>query len=70
MSIVPSTEDDIHAGYFVGEVDQQDFGKWIPMSIDLGDYINKTLDLITAINIKTIWAYDFIVLVECLEGLC
>ena len=58
--------DDIYAGYFVGEVPTTDFGKWIIMSIDLGDYISKTLNLITKIDIKTIRVYGFIVFVECL----
>lgn len=58
--------DDVHAGYFVGEVHSSDFGKWIAMSIDLGDYISKTLNLITEIDIKTIRVYGFIVFVECL----
>jgi len=57
---------DIHAGYFVGEVPQKDFGNWISMQIDLGDYINKTLNLITKIDIKTIRVYGFILFVECL----
>lgn len=59
-------EDDIHAGYFVEEVPPQDFGKWIKISIDLGDYISETLNLITEIDIKTIRVYGFIVFVECL----
>lgn len=58
--------DDLHAGYFVGEVDPSDFGEWITMSIDLGDYISKTINLITKIDIKTIRVYGFIVFVECL----
>jgi len=58
--------DDIHAGYFVGEVNPQDFGKWIVVSVDLGDYISKTLKLITAVNIKTVRVYGFIVFVESL----
>ncbi len=57
--------DDIHAGYFVEEVNPQDFGKWIEMSIDLGEYISKTLNLITQVDIKTIRVYGFIVFVEC-----
>jgi len=59
-------EDDIHAGYFVEEIHPQDFGKWIKISIDLGDYISKTLNLITDIDIETIRVYGFIVFVECL----
>ena len=63
----PNTYDnDVHAGYFVGEVNAQDFGKWIEISIDLGDYISRTLDLITWVDIKTIRVYGFIVFVECL----
>jgi hypothetical protein len=58
--------DDIHAGCFVGEVHPQEFGKWIMLSIDLGDYISKTLNLITQVDIKTIRVYGFIVFVECL----
>jgi len=58
--------DDIHAGYFVEEVDSQDFGKWITLQIDLGAYISKILDLITEVDIKTIRVYGFIVFVECL----
>jgi len=58
--------DDIHAGFFVEEVDPQDFGKWIEISIDLGDYISRTLSLITRVDIKTIRVYGFIVFVECL----
>jgi hypothetical protein len=61
-----SYPDDIHAGYFVGEVPPSDFGKWITISIDLGDYISKTLNLITKTDIKTIRVYGFIVFVECL----
>jgi len=57
---------DIHAGYFVEEVPPSDFGQWISMRIDLGDYISKTLNLITKIGIKTIRVYGFIVFVECL----
>jgi hypothetical protein len=63
-----SYPDDIHAGYFVGEVPPSDFGKWITISIDLGDYISKTLNLITKTDIKTIRVYGFIVFVECLEA--
>lgn len=58
--------DDVHAGYFVGEVPSSDFGEWITMSIDLGDYISKTLNLITEIDVETIRVYGFIVFVECL----
>jgi len=58
--------DDVHAGYFVGEVHSADFGKWITMSRDLGDYICKTLKLITQADIKTVRVYGFIVFVECL----
>jgi len=58
--------DDVHAGYFVGEVHSSDFGKWTAMPIDLGDYIGKTLNLITEIDIKTVRVYGFIVFVECL----
>ena len=61
-----NSPDDIHAGYFVGEVPPSDFGKWTTISIDLGDYISKTLNLITKIEIKTIRGYGFIVFVECL----
>jgi len=57
---------DIHAGYFVDEVDPSDFGEWHETSIDLGDYISKTLKLITETDIKTIRVYGFIVFVECL----
>jgi len=58
--------DDVHAGYFVGEVPSSDFGEWITMTIDLGDYIGKTLNLITEIDVETIRVYGFIVFVECL----
>jgi len=58
--------DDIHAGYFVGEVPSSRFSEWITMSIDLGDYIGKTLNLITEIDVETIRVYGFIVFVECL----
>jgi len=58
--------DDVHAGYFVGEVPPSDFGEWITMTIDLGDYIGKTLNLITEIDVETIRVYGFIVFVECL----
>lgn len=57
---------DIHAGYFVDEVDPSDFGKWHETSIDLGDYISKTLNLLTETDIKTIRVYGFIVFVESL----
>jgi len=59
--------DDVHAGYFVGEVPPSDFGKWITMTIDL-DYIGKTLNLITEVDVKTIRVYGFIVFVECLRA--
>jgi hypothetical protein len=59
-------DNDIHAGYFVEEVHQQDFGKWIEISTDLGDYISKALNLITKVNIKTIRVYGIILFVECL----
>lgn len=58
--------DDVHAGYFVGEVPPSDFGEWITMTIDLGDYIGKTLNLITEVDVETIRVYGFIVFVECL----
>jgi hypothetical protein len=58
--------DDIHGGYYVGEVHQQDFGKWIELSVDLGEYISKTLNLITQVDIKKIRVYGFIAFVECL----
>jgi len=58
--------DDIHAGYFVGEVSQSDFGEWTTMTIDLGDYISKTLNLIAEVAAETIRVYGFIVFVECL----
>ena len=58
--------DDVHAGYFVGEVSTSDFGEWITTSIDLGGYINKTISLTTEIDIKTIRVYGFIVFAECL----
>ena len=34
--------------------------------MDLGDYIRKTLNLITRVNVKTIRVYGFLVFVECL----
>ena len=37
-----------------------------PMTIDLGDYIGKTLNLITKVDVETIRVYGFIVFVECL----
>lgn len=58
--------DDVHAGYFVDEIYPSDFGEWKVTSIDLGDYVSKTLNLITEIDIKTIRVYGFIVFVECL----
>jgi len=58
--------EDFHAGYFVGEVPPSDFGKWITMTIDLGGYIGKTLNLITEVDVETIRVYGFIVFVECL----
>ena len=58
--------DDFHAGYFVGEVSPSNFSKWITMTIDLGDYIGKTLNLITEVDVETIRVYGFIVFVECL----
>src|SRR4030067_3512667 len=61
-----NSPDDIHAGYFVGEFPPSDFGKWATISIDLGDFISKTLNLITKTEIKTIRVYGFIVFVECL----
>jgi hypothetical protein len=57
---------DVHAGYFVGEVPPQDFGKWVSMRVDLGDYLKKTLQLIEWIDIKTIRVYGLILFVECL----
>lgn len=59
-------EEDIHAGYFVNEVPPKDFGRWINLSIDLGNYISKTLNLIMKIDVKIIRVYGFIVFVECL----
>jgi len=61
-----NSPDAIQAGYFVGEVPPSDFGKWTTISIDLGDYISKTLNLITKTETKTIRVYGFIVFVECL----
>jgi len=58
--------EDIHAGYFVGEVHPSDFGEWVEMSIDLGDYISRTLNFIAEIDIKTVRVYGFILFVECL----
>jgi len=58
--------EDFHAGYFVGEVLSSEFGKWITMTIDLGGYISKTLNLITEVDVKTIRVYGFVVFVECL----
>ena len=58
--------DDVHAGYYVGEVRQKDFGKWIELSVDLGEYISKTLNLITQVDTRTIRVYGFIAFVECL----
>jgi len=58
--------DDIFAGYFVDEISPQNLGQWIELSIDLGDYISKTLNLITQVDIKTIRVYGFIVFVEAL----
>lgn len=58
--------DDIFAGYFVEEISPQNLNQWIELSIDLGDYISKTLNLITQVDIKTIRVYGFIVFVECL----
>jgi len=63
-------DNDIHAGFFAREVSSQDFGKWITSTIDLGDYISKTLNLITEVNAKTIRVYGFIVFVECLGAYC
>jgi hypothetical protein len=57
--------DGIHAGYYVGEVHPRDFGKWVELSADLGDYISKTLNLITQVQIETIRVYGFILFVEC-----
>jgi hypothetical protein len=61
-----SPEEDIHAGYFVGEVSPLDVGQWAEMRVDLGDYIGKTLDLITAVDVESIRVYGFILFVECL----
>jgi len=36
------------------------------MRVDLGDYIGKTLDLITAVDVEPIRVYGFILFVECL----
>jgi len=58
--------EDIFAGYFVDEISPQNLGQWIELSIDLGDYISKTLNLITQVDIKTIRVYGFIVFVEAL----
>lgn len=57
--------DGIHAGYYVGEVHPQDFGKWVELSADLGDYISKTLNLITRVDVETIRVYGFILFLEC-----
>ena len=57
---------DIHAGYFVGEVPPQDLGKWVSMRVDLGHYLNITLQLIERIDIQTIRVYGLILFVECL----
>jgi hypothetical protein len=32
----------------------------------LGDYVGKTLDLITAVDVESIRVYGFILFVECL----
>jgi hypothetical protein len=58
-------DDGIHAGYYVGEVQPSDFGIWVEVSADLGDYISKTLNLITQVTIETIRVYGFIVFLEC-----
>lgn len=58
--------EDIHAGYFVWEVNPSELGKEISISVDLGEYISKTLNIITQVDIKTIRVYGFIVFVECL----
>jgi hypothetical protein len=34
-------------------------------SIDLGDYIGKTLDLITEVDVETVRVYGFIALHAC-----
>jgi hypothetical protein len=58
-------DDGIHAGYYVGEVQPSDFGIWVEVSADLGDYMSKTLNLITQVTIETIRVYGFIVFLEC-----
>jgi hypothetical protein len=62
---VTYVDDGIHAGYYVGEIKPRDFGKWAEVTADLGDYISKTLNLITEVNIETIRVYGFILFVEC-----
>ncbi len=57
--------DGIHAGYYASTVQPSDFGKWIEVTVDLGDYISKTLTSITRLNIDTIRVYGFILFVEC-----
>lgn len=61
-----SASEDIFAGYFVDEFSPQSLSQWNELSIDLGDYITKTLDLITQVQIDTIRVYGFILFVECL----
>jgi hypothetical protein len=58
--------EDIHAGYYVNAVDPRDFGTWIDVNVDLGEYVSKTLNLITQVDIKSIRVYGFILFVECI----
>jgi hypothetical protein len=58
-------DDGVHAGYYVGATQTRDFGKWVEVTADLGDYITKTLNLITEAPIETIRVYGFILFVEC-----
>ena len=56
--------EDIHAGYYVNAVDPRDFGKWIDVNVDLGEYVSKTLNLITQVDIESIRVYGFMLWVE------
>jgi len=52
--------------FFFFQMSPLDVGQWVEMRVDLGDYIGRTLELVTAVDVESIRVYGFILFVECL----